>query len=144
MQKISIPCFHCELMGGSFISSKDCMLADRSERNIEPSVNLRKNARTSRAFSSHNPGYAHMNSMARRRRSRKSKVLSFCFLSFCLFNVGMPAGAIRSNGIGGGRWSEPATWEGGKVPSGGSVVVLDRDVVGLFEFCEVQTVVAAS
>jgi len=54
------------------------------------------------------------------------------FLSLCfLFSTAMPAwtDAFRSNGKGGGRWSDPATWEGGKLPTGGSVAILTKDVV---------------
>jgi parallel beta-helix repeat protein len=38
---------------------------------------------------------------------------------------------IRSNGTGGGPWSAPATWEGGKVPTNGSVTILGKDIVDL-------------
>lgn len=47
-------------------------------------------------------------------------------LSACLH-----AETIRSNGKGGGPWSAPATWQGGKVPSGGPVSILSRDIVDL-------------
>lgn len=41
------------------------------------------------------------------------------------------AQVTRSNGKGGGLWSHPATWEGGKVPTAGEVSILGRDVVDL-------------
>lgn len=54
----------------------------------------------------------------------------------CFAVVGLPshaiaADSIRSNGKGGGLWSAPTTWQGGRVPAGEPVVILGKDVVDL-------------
>jgi len=45
-------------------------------------------------------------------------------------NAGV-AEPIRSNGTGGGPWSAPTTWDGGKVPTNGAVTILGKDIVDM-------------
>lgn len=49
---------------------------------------------------------------------------ALCWLSFCVTAF---ADEIYSNASGGGDWSDPATWRGGKVPVADDDVVIARD-----------------
>ncbi len=60
---------------------------------------------------------------------------SAIFLWFALYLAVTPlrADEIYSNASGGGDWSEPATWRGGKVPAADDEVVIARDDVVMFD-----------
>src|SRR5688500_5005440 len=57
----------------------------------------------------------------------------------CMLNVPGSAKEITSNGLGGGRWSDGATWRGGAVPTAEDEAVIGaRDTV-LFDRDDVDT-----
>jgi len=59
------------------------------------------------------------------------KIVFAVALSVAVASLVFAGEPVRSNGKGGGPWSAPTTWQGGKVPSGQPVVVLSKDVVDL-------------
>src|ERR1051325_102412 len=60
------------------------------------------------------------NSVAPRATSALAVLYFFLLLSV----LASTAGAVTSNGTGGGLWSNPATWSGGVVPAGGDPVII--------------------
>ncbi len=62
---------------------------------------------------------------------RSRRWIPLLLLTGAVFATTAQPEVVRSNAKGGGLWSAASTWQGGKVPSGESVVILSRDVVEL-------------
>jgi hypothetical protein len=64
------------------------------------------------------------------RASYRTCLTTFVLLAIASF---APAAEISTNGIGGGKWSEAATWRGNKVPNGDDAVVIQKNDVVTFD-----------
>ncbi|MFH1498546.1 MAG: hypothetical protein ABII82_12055, partial [Verrucomicrobiota bacterium] len=71
------------------------------------------------------------------------RLLTLCALVFSLGLASLNA-QILSNGTGGGLWNDPATWQGGVVPTTQSWTVLSTDTVTLTSSLSISTAQTAT